>query len=58
LPASKFSSKVPIAGTLSSLGYVAADDDVAYRFNTTSQSYVSRTYDGGWLGGEPSLEVG
>jgi len=41
------SSQVPQAGTVEALGYVAADGDKVYQFNTTTQKYQIYSYDAG-----------
>jgi len=55
------SSKVPQAGTVSTdLKYVGVQDDVIYKFASTTQKYgTPSTFDfGAWTPNEPSLDVG
>jgi len=53
-------SAVPQAGTVSSLGYVPAEDDTFYQFDTAAQKYSTpKTFSfGAWDPAEPSLQVG
>jgi len=54
-------SQVPQAGTISSLGYVAADSDKIFQFDNTKQSYTANAFDslgGAWLPKEPTIGVG
>jgi hypothetical protein len=50
------SSQVPQAGTLTDLGYTAAQDDKVYQWSTTGQKYDFSQYDAAF-GWDPALKV-
>lgn len=56
------SSQVPQAGTLTQLGFTAADSDTIFQWRSNSQNYnpdAPSYLDGiGWLPAEPSIAVG
>jgi hypothetical protein len=54
------SSPVPQAGTVSALGYVPAENDTFYQFNTATQKYnTPKSFSlGSWDPSEPTLAVG
>jgi len=55
------SSKVPQAGTLSALGYTAADGDTVYQWSNSANNFVISSYveiTGGWDPSEPTVAVG
>jgi hypothetical protein len=54
------SSQVPQAGAITDLGYVGAQDDKVYQWDSTKQAYNVSSYDVdfGWNPAVPSLAVG
>jgi hypothetical protein len=54
------SSKVPQAGTPNELGYVPANGDQIYQWNTQTQNYAAAAYDAefGWSPEPRALDVG
>jgi len=54
-------STVPAAGAITSMNFPAADGDIIYEWNPTTDAYVISGFDalvGGWSPGTPNIDVG